>query len=62
MSDQVVTPPSPATKLSTADREWIRRQARAARALAAEQHRWVLGAASRSQRPSGAAAPPRAGR
>ena len=29
------------SKLTPADREWVRRQARAARALAAEQRRWV---------------------
>ncbi len=29
------------TPLTPADRDWIRRQARTARALAAEQRRWV---------------------
>jgi len=29
------------SKLTPADREWVRRQARAARAMAAEQRRWV---------------------
>lgn len=32
---------SPGTPLTPADREWTRRQARMARALAAEQRRWV---------------------
>ncbi len=34
-------PTTEGTPLSPADRDWIRRQARTARALAAEQRRWV---------------------
>ncbi len=34
-------PTTEGTPLAPADRDWIRRQARTARALAAEQRRWV---------------------
>lgn len=46
MSDRVATPDPPTAKLSPAERDWIRRQARSARALTAEQHRWVRRAAA----------------
>lgn len=48
MSDISVTTPPATIHLSAAERDWIRRQARCARALEAEQHRWVLRAASRT--------------
>lgn len=41
MSMQADAASRPGTAPTPADREWIRRQARTARALAAEQRRWV---------------------
>ena len=47
MSDRADTPTPPGARLTASERDWIRRQARSARVLAAEQHLWVLRTASK---------------
>lgn len=61
MSERIVTPASVHPKLSAEERDWIRRQARSTRALAAEQYRSALRAGSDRRRFSGGANRPKAG-
>lgn len=57
MSERFISSAPATAKLSPAERDWIRRQARAARALAAEQHRWVRRAATSRPRVGSSSAP-----